>query len=122
MARVNGLEQDIIDAVIARLIAQVSDVFDANNLYLCMDWQAPQMTPGDVCGLVGPDDGEFNETMLDGGGQDQATFSTSIIVAVFTPIRTDQSKRHSDSLKNTTRGLLPIWQKILKALTAWTPE
>jgi hypothetical protein len=122
MARDNGTEEAIIDAVIARLTGTLPTYFTSANLLLCMDWQAPQMTPGDICGLVGPDDGEFNESMLDGGGQEQATFATSIIVAVFTPIRTDASKRHSDALKNSTRGLLPIWRKILKSLTAWSPS
>lgn len=121
MPRTDGTEEEILDAVIERLIATIPSTFNESNLLLCMDWQGPQMTPGDICGLVGPDDGEFNEAMLDGGGQDQATFATGIIVGVFTPIRIDPSKRHSEALKNSTRGLLPVWRKVLKSLTNWSP-
>lgn len=121
MARDVGLESDIVDAVIARLIAQIPATFTADNLILCMDWQRPQMTPGAICGLVGPDNGEFVEAMMEGGGQRQAEFAGGIIVGVFTPIRSDKAKRHDQALKDSTRGLYPIWKNVIKALAAWSP-
>lgn len=128
MARNFGTEPEIIDAVIAKIVADslvafpTAPVFTTANTRLCMDWDRPPMTSGAISCVVGPGDGNFEEDSLIGGGQQQATFDSSLIVAVYTPIRTDLSGFHNEILKEAKRGLWPLWKMILQSLVDFSPN
>jgi len=121
MPRDVGTEEAILDAVIARIDSQLTEAVTADNIRLCLDWNQPPMTAGSICFLVGPGDGLFDQDLIEGGGAAQATFKGEIIVGIYTPIQIDIAQRHDHALKDATRGLLPLWRKVVKALLGWSP-
>jgi len=108
--------EDILQAVVDRLIDQVAGFSDA-NCYLSINPDAtPEPNPGDYICVVAPTGGMFDENAYHGGGEGQCTINSGILVKLHSPIQLDQPHRDAEFLKHASLGVLAKWRLIVKAL------
>lgn len=122
MARGSGKLEDILQAVVDRLIAQIPATCNAATCYLSLDPDAkPAPNAGSLIYVVAPTSGSFNDGYIDGGGQSQCTVAGGVIVKIHSPMQLDKPQHDEQLLKNATRGVLAAATAALKALVAWSP-
>lgn len=108
--------EDLLQAVIDRIIAQVSG-FNTENCYLSINPDAtPEPNPGDFICVVAPTSGIFDEEAYAGGGSAQATVNGGIITKIHSPVQLDQAHRDASFLAHASLGLLKKWRLIVKCL------
>ena len=117
MARIATDQETVLDAVVARLIRQMNDVFRAANCYQTVE-PHPQfdVAHGLFC-QVSPAEGRFDDPALAGGGAHTCFENAITDVTVFSRVRLDQPNRSEKVLKDASRGLLVLKRRILTALT-----
>ncbi len=119
MPRRYGKLEVILQSIVDRIIDQLVEATTANT-YINFD---PDVTsnPGKFVFVVAPAGGTFDESMIDGGGLDQVTSTTNIVVKIHSPDQRDQPGRGKTSLIGSTTGLVLIHRKLLRALVAFDP-
>jgi hypothetical protein len=106
----------VLTAVRARLIAQ--SVFTSANIRIAFSRPETVPKPGPIFAIVYPADGQFDQPMLDGGGNQQCNEDALIVVEIFGVCNLDQGGTDDIFLNHATRGVLPVVRLTLKALTA----
>lgn len=122
MPREYGKLEAILQAVVDRLVSY-SGLPEAteDNVYINIDPDAVTSNPGEFVFVVAPSGGQFDEAMMDGGGQAQMTAATNIVVKCHATGQFDQAGRAKEMLANSSTGLIVIHRKLLKALSIWDP-
>ena len=121
MARDKGKFDAILLAVVDRLISQVGGL-NAANCYLSLNPDAlPMPNPGDFICVVAPTSGAFSDSMFEGGGQEQTTSDSGVIVKIHSPVQLDEVHRDAVFLTDATLGLIENVRLTIKALADWSP-
>ena len=127
MSYADGKLDTILQAIVTRIIAQVSlsssAVFNAASCYLSlMPDDTPAPNPGNFVCVVAASDGNFDEPNIDGGGQYQATATLMVRVKIHSPVQLDEYNRDATFLTGATVGIIEIWRQVVKNLmTPWFP-
>lgn len=108
---------DVLEAVAARLRARLS-LTEATCYWLTdhEDEDRPPPTSKNFYITIKPDGGEFDRGLFEGGGENQLTDSTGIVVTIHTHTQLDRGGRDKQALFHSTSGLLPYVKPVLKAL------
>ena len=115
MARTDTQRSDVLDAVVNRLIDQVPQCTD-KTCFVSILPNPPYYPPDDQFVTVSPTAGRFVEELLDGGGQNQCTEDTGVLVSLFSRYVATQAGHDRDALNDFTRGILNLKRSVLKAL------
>jgi hypothetical protein len=117
MARVDSRLDTILLAIVARLISQVSGANEASCFLTIEAGDELSGAPGDFLWLVSPMSGSFDDTALDGGGQNVATDYFDFSVTTFSTVMLDMSGQDTKAMADATLGLITKHRAVLKALT-----
>lgn len=123
MARTGqGTLEEILQACVDRIIDQVP-LATAANCYLCLDPDSVPPSSGEFIFAVAPLSGQFEEGMWDGGGLDQATVDSGLIVKIHSPLQLDEPQRDREFLLSNTHSVLKQHRLVIKALCdpTWSP-
>lgn len=118
--RVDIQEVDVYTSILTRLRSQLG--LNTSNCSLSIspdDGDVVTPTGGNYFLNVGPGGGEFPADAQEGGGDSQCTENLTVLVAIYTKIRTDSVTEDTQTLTEATRGLLAIKRKVLKALVGF---
>src|SRR5262249_30980494 len=78
--------------------------------------------PGQFICVVAPSSGNFDEPMIEGGGEHQATSGSTIRVKIHSITQLDEFTRDGILLTDTALGLIEIWRQVVSRLmTPWFP-
>ncbi len=125
IARSKGRLEDILAAIVARLIAQVtvsSVALDAGSCYHSVNPDSlPDGGAGSLIFVVSMMSGTFDEGMIDGGGNEQLTVAGGVSVRIHSPLKVDKQDRDEQSLMKADLGLMPAMRAVLNALSMWSP-
>lgn len=112
-------QEAVLDAVVARIRSEIDEL---GNDSTCFVSDYPDPTPSGVVSnlfaIVSPTDGQFGEEEQVGAGAEQVIENTGVVVTVYSTMRLDRPGRIENLLKDDTRGMLPLKQKLLKALAS----
>ena len=120
-ASVTTTQEALLEAIVARLIAQVT----AFTTKTCFITAKPLDDPSaavrsDIFATVSPTDGSFGPE-FEGGGDSQVVERAGVIVVVYSAVRLDPTQRDTAVLTHDTLGLLEYKRLVLKALAGWIP-
>ena len=114
--------EDVLTAIVAMLIAGLPDQCNEATCFLALDpWERPASNPGDFVFVVAPGAGVFDQGMLEGGGELQATADATVTVVIHSPLTIDEPQRETSFLTDGTLGILGIVRQVLKTLTNKVP-
>lgn len=119
MADVLPTTQDIIlQAVVDKLLASMSDIglttsqcwigvdSDIENAPIQHNWFL----------VVSPMAGQFSGAMIDGGGENTVQEDSGVTITVYSSLKLDRSGQAEQVLNHSSRGLLYLKRRTLKAL------
>lgn len=110
-----GSELILLTAIRDRLVNRVDGLTAANCVL--SDDAVPLVWPADPCCTVSIGDSQFNPELWEGGGSNQLTIRTTVLVTMFCRCVLDRPPAAESVLLNRDRGLLLKWKPaILKAL------
>lgn len=113
MARVDITQSDVLDRIVVRLREQLD--LDPRQCFESLDADSPPELPvgGDYFVGVSPGDGQFltGEQVVG-----NVTELWSVVVTAYTRVHLDSANHDTAVLRDTSRGLLELKRKILKAL------
>lgn len=115
MARTDGEQNDIFDAIVKALIDNIDGLSD-KNCFISVYPSPPYKVPDNFFITVGPTAGTFDEDMITGGAQNQCTEDTSALVTMFSRFQCMRPGQERNALNDQSRGLLRYKRLILKAL------
>lgn len=122
MLRDRGNFRDIILAIIKRLAEQISDAnHDSVFFSIDPDIESPPPSSGQFFYIIAPLSGTFDQGLLTGGGQSQATVQTGITVTAYSHAQLDQGQHDTLFLTDLSLSIVERWRHVLAALTDWTP-
>lgn len=109
----------VLQAVVDRLIDQLPDLgFSERTCFLAPDREIIEPNrSGKICCTVTSMDSQFGDEALTGGAENVCIEHSGVVVTPHTAIKLDAVERLDAVLKDTTRGLLVMKKRILKALT-----
>lgn len=119
MAQVKTTLAAVLERIVARIVAQtLVTEFTDSTCYISLNPDVtPPPNPGDMFCVVSPASGQFNQTMLDGGGNAQARFDTEIVVTVHSITQLDEPGRDKVFLNDASRGVITRLTKVAKVLS-----
>lgn len=106
---------EVLDAVVARLIDQVSGLNSSTCFISCHD-DPPEGARHDYYVLVTPLGGRFDDSAQSGGGSDGIHYEGTIAVRVFARTKLDRVGHADSMLTDSSRGLFKLEHEIVKAL------
>lgn len=118
MARINVSQETVLNAVVARIIAAIPTKFNASNCFVSLKPVPVPIPTHDIFCTVGVADSQFDQSIIEGAGQNACAEDAGVVVTVGTRIRLDQLSHHKMALTDSSRGLLPLKRLVLKALVA----
>jgi hypothetical protein len=116
MARVSTNLQTILAAIVARIQAQVTE-FNSDSTCFISRFEDTKADPVPVC-KVCPDSGQLDRGLWEGGGREQTTFDSAVLIAIDVQSNRDERGHTESALTDSAHGLLPLAEKVLKALNA----
>ena len=116
MARVATTQVDVLEAVISRLISQLTEL-KASNCYLSLEPYPDERITHPLCCIVSPMGGVYDATVFEGAGSNSLIENSGVIVSVWSNLKLDQSGHAERVLNDAARGLIVLKRKILMALT-----
>lgn len=117
MARTATDQSTVLDAVAERIIREVSDKFTHHNCYQTIEPNPDFEHAHHLFCHVSPGDGRYNDGAMAGGGSHTCFEHTGTYVTIFNRVRLDPVNHAEQILKESSRGLLILKHRILKALT-----
>ncbi len=121
MANGSDTLDDLLNAVIARLVQQIPEC-QTSNTFLCMDaWDVPGPSSGRYIVAVAPLAGSFPEGNTVGGGEEDLRVQTGFDVVIHSALVLDQPKRETAFFTDQAKGVIQMMTAVLRALTNWTP-
>lgn len=108
----------VLSAVVTRLHAQVSELGNESVCFVSDYPYPPPNVASDLFATVSPVDGQFDEDIQVGAGNNSLIEYAGIVVTVFSRMKLDRAGKTESLLQDADRGLLPIKRKILKALAS----
>lgn len=123
MPRGSGLPEDILDAIVARLIDQIPDLCKPETCYQAIDPDDIGPSLGDVTFVVAPMSGNFPQEYYEGGGLEQLTVFGGVTVKIHSPLQLDQAGRDLIAMIDRPRGLWRVARRVIRALAnpEWSP-
>lgn len=116
MARIATNQSTVVQSVVTRLIAQVTD-FTAPNCYEVAEPEPTVERSHNLFCQVSVGDGRFNDEAIIGGGINEVFEHSTVWVTLFSRLKLDQAQHAKQTLYDTSRGLLVLKGAILKALS-----
>jgi len=123
MARVDSSPDEILTAFINRIISKVGDA-TADSCFISDDPdEIPAANPSDWIYVVSMSPtGSFHEGNMVGGGRNQITVETKLILTVHSTAQNDEPGHAVRMFTDPTRGLLPklgvcLWALAIEELT-----
>ena len=115
MARIDTTQSDAILAILEHFRSFHS--LDNSQAYLGLFPDAPIIPHGGTDWyMLSPGDGQFDEGLFDGGGEDQCNEQSTLTVTGYCRTHLDPTDRDDALLTDSTTGLLEAKRKILRAL------
>lgn len=112
----DGTEHEILDAVVARLIAKIAG-FNANNCFICDDVLPLSAPQSKVICTVSSGDAQYDVDAYFGGAGDQLTEDLRVRVTPLIRSFIDAPARATEAITGT-QGILQLYKgPILRALT-----
>jgi hypothetical protein len=118
MARADTTQADILDAIVRRLIDQIDPLTEKTCFIGILPDGAPYRPADNLFVVVSPTGGQFPAEFVDGGGSQQLTENSGVLVTIFSRLMSQRQERDREGLASETRGLLTLKRQILRALTA----
>lgn len=119
MSRDTGDLAVILQLIVSRIISTCG--FNEATCYLSLNPDAIPANPGDFFCVVAPTSGAYNEPMFDGGGLNQTTVESGVIVKIHSPVQLDEQHRDATFLTDASLGLIGKMKAVLKHLSGWDP-
>ena len=110
----------ILLAIVDRMIA-AGGGYDAASCYMSLDPDVIAPNAGEFVCVVSPTSGNFNSSLIDGGGQAQCGIETGVIVKIHSSVQLDRASEDRLALTDAAVGILERWRLMLKALVCWDP-
>ena len=117
MARSDTEQADVLDAVVKKLIDNIPLLSD-KNCFISILPKPPYKVSDSLFLTVSPTAGNFPEDLLIGGGQNQCTENSGVLVTIFSRYMAQRPDHDRDSLSDQTRGILKMKREVLRQLTA----
>lgn len=111
---------DILNAVVARLQAQVTG-FNSVTCFVSDVPEPPANVAQQIFATVAPTSSQFDQANQIGGGANVLIEDAGITVTIFSKLTLDRVGQAAILLTETTKGLLVKKKQILKALVGWMP-
>lgn len=107
----------VLNAVLERLVSQVS-LFTADNVSLSIEPEPGVEVSQGIYATVSPDEGQFEQDILEGAGAADCREYTGVIITVFNAKKLDRRDGVVKSLLlDEVAGLLALKRSILRAFT-----
>lgn len=116
MAVVPTTQKTVLEAVVARLKAEVSELNGESLCYVSDYIDPPENVQTDLFAQVSPSDGQFDVDIQEGAGENDVREYAGVIVTVFSRVKLDRNGKTESLLVDATRGMLPLKRKIIRAL------
>lgn len=117
-----GQLDEVLLAIVARLINQMPDMCKSGNTYLTLNPDSIDPSPGAYSFTVSPLGGSFPAEFMQGGGVEQVTVETGFTVTIHSPLQLDMPRRDVEFLTANTKGVLGLAKRVLKAMTLFDPQ
>lgn len=117
MSRVDVELSDVLDSVADRLRQQLG--LSESTCFFSLNPDSPPPVPTDVYLVISPDGGQFDPSMFEGGGEQQLTVETGALVTIHSTTRLDAGGKDKERLTNTSKGILQMMTKVLRALSGY---
>lgn len=115
MARINTTLPEVLEAVAKRLRDQLE--FGESRCFWALDrGEEPPPTAADTFLIIKPDGGTFDAGLFVGGGTEQLTDDTGLIVDLYSLLMLDRGGRDKEGLFHAAKGLYPLATRVVKAL------
>lgn len=111
----------ILTAIVDRLAESVPGL-TPGSCYIALNPDSVINAPGSEVVVVSPSSGEFDAGAIIGGGAEQMTVSSQVIVKIHSPIVLDQASQDTLFLVDATHGVLVTAGRVMQALAGWTPQ
>lgn len=116
MAVVNTTQKAVLEAVVTRLKANVTELNGDALCYVSDYPEPPENVQTELFAMVSPSDGQFDVDIQEGAGANDVREYAGVVVTVFSRVKLDRHGRTESLLVDSTRGMLPLKRKILRAL------
>lgn len=115
MAVVATNQVDVLNAVVARLIAQVSGL-NSSTCFISDTPEPPAASQNNLFVTVAPTGGRFDEEAQIGAGAAELIEYVGFAVTIWSAMKLDRNEHANYLLTDATRGLLAVKKSVLKAL------
>lgn len=115
MARIDVKLSDVLDSAVAKLRTGLS--LNERTCFWALENFIPTQTPSGVWLVLTPDGGTFDKDKFEGGGREQLTTDTAVVVNINSMIKLDSSGHDDRALFDTSRGMLEWLHDILDEMT-----
>lgn len=113
---------EILQAAVAHLIAQLPTHCKASNTFMALNPDSVEPNAGYMSFVVSPMGGSFPGEFQDGGGVQQVTTETGMLITIHSPLQMDEPRRDTKFLTDNSKGVIGVATKVLKAFTQWDPR
>lgn len=115
--RTDTEQADILDSVVKQLLDTIPSL-SSKTCFISILPDPPYKVPDNQFVTVAPTGGDFPEEFTDGGGQNQCTEMSGVIVTAFSRFQAYRQGQEREALSNWTRGILRMKRLILKSLVS----
>jgi hypothetical protein len=115
MARTDGEQGDILEAITKALIDNIGGL-SAKNCFISIYPNPPYKIPDNLFVTVSPAASNYPEEFTSGGGQNQCTEDSSVLVTIFSRFQCNRAGQEREALNDQNRGILQMKRSILKTL------
>lgn len=120
--RDEGTFEEILDAVVNRLLSEMPNHCRKSNTYIALNPDSFNPNSGELTFIVAPLGGTFDQDYMEGGGENQVTTDGGFLVKIHSPLQLDEPQRDSSFLTDKSKGVLRLVRQVLKTLTNWSPQ
>lgn len=121
-SRVDTDQADVLQAIVDLLIGVGYLNLTDQTCFMTIYPELPNQPTGNYYVTVSPTDGTFPEQFQIGGGVNQCTEETGVLVTIWSQLKLDRNGRDVRMLTDDTRGLLRLKKKVLRALVTADPQ
>lgn len=116
-ARVDTEQSDVLDSFVKRLLDCIP-AFSDKTCFVSINPDPPYAVRDNTFLTVSPTGGVFPEEFTDGGGAEQCTEESGVIVTIFSRFQCNRPGDEREALSEFTRGVFRLKKQVLKAITS----
>lgn len=118
-SRVPTTQAAVLQAIVDRLKAALS--FSDSQCFLSVHAEPNATVDQNLWITVSPEDGQFDQELLDGAGRSGVAEQTWAVLTIFSQVRLDRPEHDVSMLNDTSRGVLSLKHRVINALTQFDP-